>query len=81
MSTVYTVQSFKRGRKGGLIAGDPQSVGDDRHALRLASRCMARSDGVIAFSQTGDLETGEVSQIKVLLRHGEVPLMDFDVPY
>jgi len=81
MSTVYTVQSFTRGRKGALIADAPLSVGDDRHALRVANRYSESRDGVIAFAQRGDPATGEVIATTVLVQHGSVPIMDFEVPY
>ncbi|HEV7309580.1 hypothetical protein [Ensifer sp.] len=73
MITYFVVQSFTLGSKGAFLADIPlQATGPD-HALRLAERLAATKVGVIAFSRSGDLATGEFEDATVLFMSGDLP--------
>lgn len=70
--TEHFVQTFKRqGRR--LIAKQPERCkGADQAKLR-AERAAQHSDGVVAFSVTGEPEFGEFDAPVVLMRRGDLP--------
>ena len=72
--THYVVQSFRKiGKK--LIAEEPKVVKDERDCLRVAEQTAMRRPAVIAFSRTGDLDTGDFDDPVIMARHGNVPEM------
>ncbi|MEI2296723.1 hypothetical protein [Ensifer sp. MJa1] len=73
MITYFVVQSFTLGSRGAFLADDPVEATGAEHALRLAERLATSKVGVIAFSRTGDLSTGEFEDATVLFLSGELP--------
>lgn len=71
-TTHYVVQSYRRiGKK--LVAEEPNVVRDERECRRVAERAAMRKPAVIAFSRTGDMETGDFDEPVILALHGDVP--------
>ncbi len=73
MVTYFVVQSFERGHKGMLISDAPQEARSAEQALAVALRLAAAKAGVVAFSRTGDPESGEFADAVILAQHGTVP--------
>lgn len=73
MVTYYVVQAFEEGAKGYLIPDEPKEARGPGHALLWASRLASMKAGVVAFSRTGDPETGAWEDAVVLATHGLVP--------
>lgn len=72
--THYVVQSYqKRGKR--LIADEPKIAADERQCLRMAEAAAGRRHAVIAFSRTGDADTGDFDDPVILARHGDAPEM------
>lgn len=72
--THFVVQSYqKKGKR--IIADEPKIATDERHCLRLAQATAGRRHGVIAFSSTGDADTGDFDDPVILATHGDVPEM------
>lgn len=71
--TLFIVQQFeKQGKK--LVAGRAIEVSSAEAAVLRAERGAERLAGVVALTQTVDMDTGEVLEEPVVLfRHGEVP--------
>ena len=71
--TLYIVQQFeKMGKK--LVAGRAMEFKTADEAVARADRDSARMAGVVALTQTIDLDTGEVVENPVVLaKHGELP--------
>lgn len=74
MITYFVVQSFTLGSRGALIADDPVEATGAEHARRLAERLAATKIGVVAFSRSGDLGTGEFEDATVLYMSGDLPM-------
>lgn len=72
--TYFVVMSFYYDRSETLVAGDPQSVDNAVAAWRFAQAlaCVPGKAGAIAFSRTGDRETGEFQAPHVIAEFGEV---------
>ncbi|KQT69909.1 MULTISPECIES: hypothetical protein [unclassified Aureimonas] len=70
---LHIVQQFERmGKK--LVAGRAMEFKTAEEAIARAERDAARMAGVVALSQTIDLDTGEVVEEPVIhARHGELP--------
>jgi len=72
--TVYVVQAFKAGRGQNLKADPAVSCKSAEGARRAAEKLAATSVGVVAFSSTGDAETGDYDdEPSVFFRSGRVP--------
>lgn len=70
--THYVVQSYqKKGKR--LIADEPKIAADERQCLRMAEAAAGRRHAVIAFSRTGDSDTGDFDDPVILATHGDVP--------
>lgn len=70
--THYVVQGFRKvGRK--IVPDEPKIARDEAHCLRLAQQASASRTGVVAFSRTGDLDTGDFDDPVFLAQHGDVP--------
>ena len=68
----YVVQVFDRqGRR--LVAAQPRQAKSAEHAKLLAERLAPGHAGVIAFSRTGDPDTGDFDDPVFLARFGDVP--------
>jgi hypothetical protein len=73
--THYIVQAYRKvGKK--IVADEPKIANDEKHCLRLAEATAGRRHGVIAFSRTGDADTGDFDDPVVLARHGELPALE-----
>lgn len=74
MLTYFVVQTFEIGKRGALIADTPVQLQGADQAIRTAERLALKKAGAVAFSRTGDPETGDFEDAKILFIHGEVPL-------
>lgn len=72
--TVYLVQAFNAGKGGHLKADTPIPCRTAEGARRTAGRLALSKVGVVAFSSTGDAETGDYDdEPTVFFRTGQVP--------
>jgi hypothetical protein len=72
--TLYIVQAFNAGKDDALTADTPISCKSAAAAVRTAERLAASKYGVIAYSATGDSETGDYDdQPMVFFRTGQIP--------
>ena len=72
--TSYFVQAFNAGRGENLKTDAPIACKTETSALRTAERLASSKLGVVAFSSSGDPETGDYDdEPKVLFRSGQVP--------
>lgn len=67
MQTNFIVQSYSKGPRGKLIADTPFVAKDVAHAKRMA----VSSPMVIAFANTGDADTGDFEEPKLIYAHGD----------
>lgn len=68
----FIVQEFVTRRKR-LVPGQKAPAKTRHHALNDAERLSKRAEGVAVIHVVADDETGEVSSIDVLARHGLIP--------
>ncbi|MCZ7451056.1 hypothetical protein V6R98_27200 [Agrobacterium sp. CCNWLW71] len=73
MVTYFVVQTFQRGKKGALIPDIPRPARDLLHCERVAEKLAERSAGVVAFSRTGDPESDDWEDAKIISQYGETP--------
>lgn len=73
--THYVVQSYRKMGKR-LVADEPRVASSEAECLRWAQSTASRSPAVIAFSRTGDADTGDFDDPVILARHGSVPEPD-----
>lgn len=78
MLTYFVVQSFETTSKGALAASNPIHAQSEDQAIRMAARLSNNSAGVIAFTRSGDPETGEFEDAKILFSRGAVPMFDLE---
>lgn len=71
METHFVVQSYSKGHRGKLVADTPFIAKDVAHAKRTAERMANSSPMVIAFTNTGDAETGDFEPPKLIYAHGD----------
>lgn len=71
--TYYSVLPFTIGPRGKLQEGTPQPATSEQHAVRMAYQMEAKVAGVVAFSRTGDWETGDYEDAVILVVRGAVP--------
>jgi hypothetical protein len=72
--TVYLVQAFNAGKGGNLKADAPVACKTAEGARRTAERLALSKLGVVAFSSTGDAETGDYDdEPTVFFRAGRLP--------
>ncbi len=70
MLTYFVVQSFERGKRGGLVADQPVEAQGLEHAKRMAARLAQEKAGVVAFSRTGDPATGDYGEAVIVATYG-----------
>lgn len=70
--THYVVQSYRKMGKR-IVPDEPKVATDERQCLRMAEAAAGRRHAVIAFSRTGDADTGDFDDPVILAKHGEVP--------
>ncbi|WP_024899954.1 hypothetical protein [Brucella rhizosphaerae] len=71
MQTNFIVQSYTKIKGGNLRPDTPFIAKDVAHARRTAERMANSSPMVIAFSNTGDAETGDFEPPKLIFAHGD----------
>lgn len=72
--TTYFVQSFNAGKGGHLKPDSPIVCKSANGALRTAERLALSKLAVVAFSSSGDAETGDYDDEPIVFfRKGEVP--------
>lgn len=69
--TYFVVQPFEISKRGRPVAGSPVQAQSAGQAMRMAERIAAKG-GAIAFSRTGDPETGDFEDAVVLGQFGEI---------
>lgn len=79
MVTYYVVQSFQRGNRGFLIPDEPRQAMSEGHARLLAFRLLEGRAGVIAFSRTGDPNTGEWGDAEIICHLGDCPEAEWEM--
>jgi hypothetical protein len=72
--THYVVQSYRKMGKR-IVPDEPKVAADERQCLRMAVAAAGRRHAVIAFSRTGDADTGDFDDPVILATHGDVPEM------
>jgi hypothetical protein len=72
--TTYIVQAFSNGKGANLKAETPIACKSPTGAVRTAERLALSKQGVVAFSSTGDSETGDYdNEPTVFFRAGRLP--------
>jgi hypothetical protein len=72
-NTHFVVQGYRKAKRGGLQADEPRIARDKEHCVRLAAQVASSRHAVIAFSRTGDPDTGDFDDPVILARHGDLP--------
>ena len=70
--TYYVVVPFGRNDDGDLVPIEPAEAPNAEAARRRAQAAAAKHGGAIAFSRTGDPDTGEFGPAAILAKVGEV---------
>lgn len=70
--TYFVVLPFERTGKNKIRSLDPIKA-KDAHSARTKAEKLAAKGGAIAFSRTGDPETGDFNDAVVLAQFGQVP--------
>jgi hypothetical protein len=72
--TTFVVMAFDAGKGGNLKPDSPIVCKSESGALRTAERLALSKLAVVAFSTSGDPETGDYDdEPKILFRKGELP--------
>ena len=72
MITYHVVVPFDRDEEGNLVAGEAKEAPNGEIARRRAQALAAAHAGAIAFSRTGDPDSGEFQDAVVTAEFGEV---------
>lgn len=70
--TYYVVVPFGRTDDGDLVPLEPMEASNGESARRRAQVAAGKHAGAIAFSRTGDPDSGEFSDATILATFGEV---------
>lgn len=73
MVTRYVIQTYQRGSKGFLVPDQPQLAKDKQHCEALAERLGIAGKVLVAFSRSGQPDTGEWDDAVILAIHGDLP--------
>ncbi|SFU37666.1 hypothetical protein SAMN02799643_00398 [Methylobacterium sp. UNCCL125] len=76
--TFYVVQSFTRDQQG-VRMDPPQEARTEAAAVRMAERIAPRKASVMVFARTGNPETGEFDEPRVVRSLGEAN--EEDLPF
>lgn len=71
--THFVVQAYRKGKRGKIEAEEPKIARDENNALAMAERLALSRHAVIAFSRTGDPDTGDFDDPVILAKHGDLP--------
>lgn len=69
----YVVQAFRKGKRGKIEAEEPKIARDENNCKVMAERLSYSRHSVIAFSRTGDPDTGDFDDPVILAKFGDVP--------
>lgn len=73
MITYYVVQAYQAGKNGYLVPDDPRELPSGRQA-EVAARILAEHRAaVVAFSRSGDPQTGDWADAEIIYQAGELP--------
>ena len=70
--TYHVVVPFGRNEDGDLVPLEPAEAPNAESARRRAQATAAKNGGAIAFSRTGDPNTGDFAEAVILASFGEV---------
>ena len=70
--TYHVVVPFGRSEDGDLVPLEPMEAPNGESARRRAQAAAAKHAGAIAFSRTGDPDSGDFSDATILATYGEV---------
>ena len=70
--TYHVVVPFGRNEDGDLVPLEPMEAPNAESARRRAFEVAVRKAGAIAFSRTGNPDTGDFGQAVILATYGEV---------
>lgn len=70
--TYYVVVPFGRGEDGDLVPLEPLEAPNGESARRRAQAAATRHAGAIAFSRTGDPDSGDFGEPTLLASYGDV---------
>ena len=70
--TYYVVVPFGRNEEGDLVPLEPIEAQSSEAAKRRAATAALKHAGAIAFSRTGDPDSGDFSDAVILATYGEV---------
>jgi len=70
--TYYVVVPFGRSEEGDLVPLEPVEAPSGEAARRRALAVAATNAGAVAFSRTGDPDSGEFGDAVILATYGEV---------
>jgi hypothetical protein len=71
--TYYVVQAYQAGRNGYLVPDDPRELPSQRQA-EIAARILSQSrPAVVAFSRSGNPQTGDWQDAEIIYQAGELP--------
>lgn len=68
----FVIQEFVTKRRQ-LVPTSPVKARTRQHALASATELARRAEGVAVLHVVADDETGEVSHVNILARHGAIP--------
>ncbi|QCI69020.1 hypothetical protein E8M01_03355 [Phreatobacter stygius] len=72
--TIYVVQAYHAGKRGGLKADTPIPCRSAEAARRAAERLAPSRLGVVAFTTSGDAEMGDYDdEPKIIFKAGSLP--------
>lgn len=72
--TYYVIQTFQADDEHELlIANEPIEARSRDSALGFAKAATFDKDGVLAFSRTGSMDTGEYEDAVIIFQHGRLP--------
>jgi hypothetical protein len=72
--TIYVVRAFRSGKGAGLRADPPISCTSSDSARRRAESLATSTEGVVAFSVSGDAELGEYDdEPAIIFKSGRLP--------
>jgi hypothetical protein len=74
--TYYVALPFTRSEDGDMVAGIPHEYSSPLNAIHAARRLASDGAGAIAFSRSGDPQTGEFTDAVVLQVFGEILSLD-----
>ena len=74
--TYYVAMPFSRGEDGDLVVGEAQDRQSAAAAVKAAEAMALEHGGAVAFSRTGDPDSGQFDDAVILATFGDVPSVD-----